>query len=199
MNNYCGSVACVDRRRFLVGTVGASALSVGTPWLAAAGAATEDELAYANFGASVELLAKDFYTRALDAKTASGAGVAVLKKGRSAAAQHAKALADLLVGAGDAAPVEEDFAFEWPASAFASRESMVKTGLDVLRSLLGVYQSASAAVLDPSYRVLYASLAASLGQQVAALSALSPRVGVEPFPVAMDLETATASLEKYLG
>ena len=71
--------------------------------------------------------------------------------------------------------------------------------MDVLKSLLGAYQSASASVSDPSYRVLYASLAASLGQQVAALSALAPRAGVEPFPVAMDLETATAALEKYLG
>lgn len=189
----------MDRRRFLVGTLGASALSVGTPWLAAAAAATEDELAYANFGASVEYLAKDFYTRALGAKVAPASGAAVLKRGRSAAAQHARALSDLLVGAGDAAPVEEDFAFEWPAGTFESRESMVTTGLDVLKSLLGAYQSASASVSDPSYRVLYASLAASLGQQVAALSALSPRAGVEPFPVAMDLETATAALERYLG
>ncbi len=189
----------MDRRRFLVGTLGAGALTVGTPWLATAGAATEDELAYANFGASVEYLAKDFYTRAIDAKVVAGSGAAVLKRGRSAAGQHAKALADLLVGVGDVAPAEEDFTFEWPANTFASRQATVTAGLDVLKSLLGAYQSASAAVSDSSYRVLYASLAASLGQQVAALSALAPRAGVEPFPVAMDLETATSALEKYLG
>ncbi len=189
----------MDRRRFLVGTLGAGALSVGTPWLAAAGAATEDDLAYANFGASVELLAKDFYARALEAKVVSGSAAAVLKRGRSAAAQHAKALSDLLVGAGDVAPLEEDFAFEWPANTFESRVSTVATGLGVLKSLRGAYQSASASVSEPSYRVLYASLAASLGQQVGALAALSPRARAEPFPVAMDLESATASLERYLG
>ncbi len=189
----------MDRRRFLVGTIGAGTATLATPWLGSAAAATEDELAYANFGASVELLLKDFYARALDAKVVSGPRANVLRKGRSAAAQHAKAFSDLLAGAGDVAPVEEDFAFEWPARTFRTPQSIATTGVGILRALLGAYQSAGATVSDPEYRVLYASLAASLGQQVSALAALAPRVAVEPFPVAMDLEAATAALEPYLG
>ena len=189
----------MDRRRFLIGTIGAGTATLATPWLGSAIAATDDELAYANFGSSVELLLKDFYTRAVDAKIASGSGANVLKKGRTAAAQHAKALSELLVAAGDVAPVEEDFAFEWPARTFRTTQSIVTTGTGVLRALLGAYQGASASVTEPSYRVLYASLAASLGQQVSAMASLAPRVAVEPFPVAMDLEAATAALEPYLG
>ena len=189
----------MNRRRFLIGTIGAGTATLATPWLGSAAAATDDELAYANFGASVELLLKDFYARALDAKVASGSGAGVLRKGRSASAQHAKALSDLLVGAGDVAPVEEDFAFEWPAPTFRTPQSVVTTGTGVLRALLGAYQRASASVTEASYRVLYASLAASVGQQIGALATLAQPVSVEPFPVALDLEAASNALERYLG
>ena len=189
----------MDRRRFLVGAIGAGTATLATPWLGSAGAAADDELAYANFGASVEFLLKDFYARALDAKVISGRGLGVLRRGHSAAAQHAKALSDLLAGAGDVAPVEEDFAFEWPARTFRTSQALVTTGAGVLEALLGAYQSASSSVTEPSYRVLYASLAASVAQQIGALSALSASTGVEPFPVALDLETASNTLEKYLG
>jgi hypothetical protein len=123
----------------------------------------------------------------------------VLKRGRSAASQHAKALGVLLVGAGQTAPVEEDFEFAWPAKTFSDASEAVKTGLTVLRTLLGSYQTAAASVSAPSHRVLYASLAASLGQQLGAFAALSGAAVAEPFPVALDLETATAALEAYLG
>ena len=42
---------------------------------------------------------------------------------------------------------------------------------------------------EPSYRVLYASLVANVGQQIGALGG---RVAVEPFPVALDLEREPA-------
>ena len=73
------------------------------------------------------------------------------------------------------------------------------TGVAVLRPLLGAYQTASASVVEPSYRVLYASLAVSLGEQIDACAALSGRVDAEPFPAAVDLEAASAALEGYLG
>jgi hypothetical protein len=50
----------------------------------------------------------------------------------------------------------------------------------------------------PTYRVLYASLGASLGQQIGALAGPAG-ARLEPFPVAMELEAASAALESYLG
>ncbi len=189
----------MNRRCFLVTTLGAGAVTVGAPWLTAAGAATDDDLAFANFGASVEFLAKDFYTRALDARVVTAADAAVLRRGRAAATRHASALSDLLVGAGDVAPAEEDFAFQWPVRTFRTSQATVTAGLEILHALLGAYQTAGASASELSHRVLYTSLAASVGQQVGALMTLANRNGVEPFPVAMDLEAASSTVDRYLG
>jgi Ferritin-like domain len=183
----------------LIGTFGAGTVAVSAPWLSIAGAATDDEIAYANFCVSAELLLKDYYTKAIEAKVVTGAGVGALKRGRSAAAGHARALAELLTAAGDVPPVEEDFAFEWPAATFRTKTAATTTGLGVLNAMLGAYQSAASSATEPSYRVLYASLAASTAQQIGAMSSIAGRAGVEPFPVALDLEAASAALERYLG
>ena len=191
----------MNRRRFLVGTVGAGAATaaLGSPWLASAGAATDEDLAFANFGVSAELLLKDFYAKAIEAKLVDAAGRNVLRRGRSASAQHAKALAGLLTGAGDTYPAEEDFAFEWPPATFRSTGNAVTTGVGLLRALLGSYQTAAATATEPSYRVLFASLAASTGQQIGALATLAPRAGVESFPAALELEAASEAFDRYLG
>jgi len=189
----------MNRRRFLVSTAGMTTAAISAPWIAAAGAVTDDELAFANFGVSVELLLKDFYAKALDAEVFTGPRANLLRRGRSAASQHANALGDLLADAGEAAPVEEDFAFQWPRNAFSNSAAIVKTGLTVLRPLLGSYQTAVASVSEPSHRVLYASLAASLGQQIGILSGLSYLPRAEPFPAAVDLEAASTALEAHLG
>jgi Ferritin-like domain len=189
----------MNRRAFFGGSLGVSALALGGQWVPTASAATEDELALANFGASTEFLVKDFYTRALEAKVVSAAQAATLKRGRSAAGQHAKALSDLLRGAGDVAPAPEDFDFQWPAGTFRSEKEIVATGTAVLRALLGAYQTAAASVSTPAYRVLYASLAASVSQQLATLAARAGQNAIEPFPAAMDLEAASDALEAYLG
>ncbi len=186
----------MNRRRFLTGALGAGAVTLGTPWLATAGAATEDDLAFGNFGAATEFLVKDFYARAIEAKVVSGPKAAALKRGRAAAVQHAKALSDLLTSAGDVAPLPEDFQFAWPSNTFKSEKALVDTGRGVLRALLGAYQTAAAVASEQSYRVLYASLAASVSQQIVALAGVS---AAEPFPIAMDLEAASDALEAYLG
>jgi hypothetical protein len=190
----------MNRRKFVVGSLGAGALTLGGPLLSSASAAaTEDEIAFANFGASTEFLAKDFYTKALAAKVVSSAQTVTLRRGRSAAAQHVKALSELLVGAGDVAPVEEDFEFQWPESTFRSEKQILAPGTAVLRALLGAYQTAAASVSNSAHRVLYASLAVSVGQQLGTLAARAGQDAIEPFPVAMDIEAASAALEAYLG
>lgn len=188
----------MDRRRFMATALGVGVASASGPWLGSAAAATEDDLAFANFGAATEFLLEDFYSKALEAKV-SGARASALKRGRACAAQHARALSDLLVGAGDVAPLEEDFEFAWPAKTFKSEKEALSTGVGVLRVLLGAYQTAAATVTEPTHRVLYASLTASVGQQLAELAAFQGARAVEPFPVATDLETASDALESYLG
>src|SRR5262245_49282381 len=107
-----------SRRRLLTVAAGGAALAAlpVRPVLAA----TDEELAYANFAVSSELLAADLYEKALAAKVVTGAGQAALRIGRRAALQHAGALSGLLTGAGQDAPSAEDFEFQWPETAFAN-------------------------------------------------------------------------------
>jgi len=193
----------MDRKRFLVSSAGLSATVLYGPFVGAGGAATEavsdDDLAFANFGVSAELLLEDFYGKALAAKRFGGLHANVLRQGRRAANNHATALSNLLTGAGDTPPLKEDFEFAWPKRTFATAQQTVKTGLTVLGALLGAYQSAAATSSVVEYRILYASLGASVGQQIGALSALWAPVGAKSFPVATDVETASAAIEAYLG
>lgn len=184
-------------RRSLLTAAGGAAL-VLVPVRPALGA-TDDELAYANFAVSSELLLADLYEKALGGKALSGTSQSVMRAGRRAALQHARALSALLEGAGQDAPAADDFAFRWPKDAFATRAAVATTARRVLRALLGVYQTAVATVSEPSYRVVYASLAASVGQQLGALTALAAGSVVEAFPVAHDLERASAAVDAYLG
>ncbi len=69
----------------------------------------------------------------------------------------------------------------------------------MLKALLGSYQTAAASASAADYRILFASLGASTAQQIGALSALSGLVGARSFPVATDVETASAAIEAYLG
>ena len=186
----------MDRRQFVFAAVGAGSATIAGPWLEGAAAATEDDLAFANFGAATELLLEDFYARALHAKLLAHPRVVVLKRGRVAATWHAKALSELLADAGDVAPDPADFEFDWPSRTFRSAETMVETGVGVLRALRGVYQTAGATASEPTHRVLYVSLAASVSQQIVGLGGAG---SAEPFPVALDIETASDAIERYLG
>ena len=161
-------------------------------------AATDDELAYANFGLAAAYLAADFYGRALEADKLGAVARPALRRGRAATTLHARALSDLITGTGDTPAAGEDFEFQWPDAAFASAASTRTTGLTIMRAVLGAYQSAAAAVTEPSYRVLYASLVASIAQQIGALTPPGGDVA-QPFPVALDLEAASAALDGYLG
>ena len=92
--------------------------------------------------------------------------------------------------------VEEDFEFAWPARTLRPHASTtVTTGLGVLRALLGC-------VPDRRRVGLRVRLSGPLrepgGERRPAdrCPPLSGAVGVEPFPVAVDLEAASAALER---
>ena len=97
--------------------------------------------------------------------------------------QHAKALARPARRRGRHRPARGGLRVRLAAAnAFATAAATVRTGLTVLRPLLGAYQTAAASVAVPDYRILYASLAASIGQQIGALSALSAPWAPSRFP-----------------
>ena len=160
-------------------------------------AATENDLAYANFGLATSYLVADFYSRSLEAAKLEASTRPALRRGRAAATLHARELTALLTGAGDTPATAEDFTFEWPVPTFATAASIRRTGTAVLRASLGAYQQAAATLTEPTYRVLFASLSASVAQQVGTFTTAG--APAEPFPLALDLETASAALEAFLG
>jgi len=173
--------------------------ALATPWVGATRAATDDDLAFAYFGLSGELLLADFYAKALAAGKFPKDERAMLRDGRTNAAWHAKALSDQLAGAGADVPTAEDFAFQWPKAVYTEPAKTVETGLTIVGALQAAYQTGATTSSEPTYRVLYASLAASNAQQFGLLRAMSGHPVAEPFPVALDLEDASDAIESYLG
>jgi hypothetical protein len=192
----------MNRRRLILSAAGAGLAVSGLSGSTALAAltATDDELAYANFGQATEFLLKDFYAKATAAKIARGTGARSLARGTFNAGEHAAALGKLLTDAGQTAAVEDDFEFVWPAKTFATADSAATTGLTITQALLGTYISAAGSISIASYRTLYASMAANVAQQVGALAALKGGriVGVS-FPASVDVETASDVIEAYLG
>lgn len=182
----------LSRRRLLGFAAGGVALA--TVRVRAATAASDDEPAYANFGLAASFLAADYYLRAAESGKLGAGARPTLRSSRAGSLAQARALGDLITGAGDTPAAAEDFDLAWPTNAFATAANARRAGLAVLRSTLGAYQSAAATVAMPTYRLLYASL----GQQIGALAGPAG-ARLEPFPVAMELEAASAALESYLG
>ena len=76
----------------------------------------------------------------------------------------------------------------------ASREAADELARTVIVAVRGAYQGAAATSTDSSYRTLFASLSAGHSTELFAFGAAP-----EPFPVALDLETASTAIEEYLG
>lgn len=192
----------MNRRRLILTAAGAAFAigGIGTPTATGSPTATDDELAFANFGLATELLLKDFYARTAAANLMTGRSAREVARGAFNAGEHVAALSALVTGAGQTPALEEDFEFAWPTGTFATRKSATAAGLAITRALLGVYQSAVAVVSVPSYRTLFASMAANLAQQAAFLSleAGGRIVGVS-FPPIRDLEAASEAVDAYLG
>ncbi len=191
----------LNRRRFLVSAASTGAVLVGAGAVARpAAAATDDELAFANFGAATELLLKDFYTQVGEAKLFGGTLSKAFAHGVFAANEHAVAQSALLTAEGQTAPLAEDFEFTWPDGTFAGKKSAATAGSAIVDALLGAYLTAAATSPTGSFRILFSSLAASLGEQRSALSLARGRPAIgNSFPAALDLEAASAAVESFLG
>lgn len=167
---------------------GTVAVGLGVPGVGLG--ATDDDLAFANFGLPAEWLLEEIHSRTIAAELGTKAN----RRARANATQHAAALVKLLQGADQTVPVREDFAFQLPKDTFSSQESADRLARKATAAVRGAYLTAAATSSDASYRTLFASLSAGHSGELVAFGAAP-----EPFPVAMDLETASAAIEEYLG
>lgn len=158
---------------------------------------SEEDLAVVRLAAAAELLAIDFYTRAIASKKLSGDERGYMIKARGNEREHYTALAGVL---GDGAPVADDFQFTFPPGTFKSRSKIASVGVTLETAFLGAYLGGVKGLTDDNLKAVASQIGASEAQHLSVLSALKDGRPVGPaFPVALDVEQASDALDPFLG
>ena len=200
-----GSSPTLSRRRLLLAAAaGGAALAGAGGFPRAAAAATDDELAYANFGAASELLLQDFYAHAsAAAKLYKGAARNAFARGGFAAeGARGRACPPLLDGLrARQRRSPRTSSLPGPRRTFADAEVGGDGWLTIVDALLGAYLTAAAtsptqvgaASCSP------ASPPASASSARRSCSRADASAIGNSFPAAVDLEAASAAVERFLG
>jgi hypothetical protein len=166
-------------RRTVIGA-GAALLLAPT----AALADNEGDLAYVRLGIGIEVLGAAFYARALKARRDDERAKALVHE-----REHLAALQAIL---GDGAPTTDDFDLRFP------KEPIAATGRRFETAFVGSYLGAAGGVGDANVRLLFARLAACHSAHLAYWHRVGGNSMVgRAFPVAMDIDRASAALEPY--
>jgi hypothetical protein len=189
------------RATFLArGAKGGIALVAGGSVLAAtSGAAlgaSASDTDIARLAATAELLAIDFYSRALASGKLKGAEAAYLAAARQNEKEHYKALAGVL---GAAAPKKP--AFTYPAGAFASARSIGGLGQALETAFVGAYLGAVTALKSNELKGIAATIGANESRHLAILSniAAGSIVSGPSFPKALTAAQASKAVAPFLG
>lgn len=185
----------VTRAQFLTrGAKGGIALVAGGSVLGlAVGHASAQgggDVAIAKLAATAELLATDFYTRAIASRKFAGDELRYLREARAAEIAHYKALAGVLKSA---AP--KGVQFQYPAGAFASRKSIAGLGVNLETAFVGAYLGAVTALKSNELKGVAATIAASEAQHLSVFSEIAKDdpIGLA-FPKALTAAQATAAV-----
>ena len=194
----------VDRAAFLrLGAAGTSGLvaSALAPAVAGAGlpapSPQDDDVGFLSFATVGERASRDVYRAA---RAARGAGFGAGERAylaRVAAAKRAHVIRlDAALGAD--APLTEDFATVLPRGATRTRSRALALAAQLEQLLVGVYLNGVAYAADPATRLLLGRLLVFDGQVLGWLR--RHRGGASPagLPSPIDLEAASARLDRYL-
>jgi hypothetical protein len=165
---------------------------------AAADAIPDGDLAYARLLVGAELLASDFYAKAIASKQFSGDDSRYLKRAMFNEREHYQSMAGVLTGAGQPAATAADFDFAYPKGSFASKLSIAKLGVTLETTFLGAYLGAVDALLTNGLKQPVARIAASEAEHVSVFTGLSggDPVGIS-FPAALTIDEASNALDAY--
>jgi Ferritin-like domain len=157
--------------------------------------ATRADADIAKLAATAELLAIDFYTRAISSKRISGAELAYLASARENERAHYKALAGVLKSA---AP--KGLRFKYPRGAFASRQSIGKLGQALETAFVGAYLGAVTALKSNELKGVAANIGMNESRHLSVLSniAAGTIVAAPAFPKALTAAQATAAVKSFL-
>jgi rubrerythrin len=182
------------------GAKGGLALVAGGSLLAATsgpafGAATADT-DIAKLAATAELLAIDFYSKAIGSGKFSGAEKAYMSAALQNEKDHYKALAGVL---GKAAP--KGLTFKYPAGTFGSAMAIGKLGQALETAFVGAYLGAVTALKSNDLKGVAATIGANESRHLAILSniAAGTIVSGPSFPKALTAAAATKAVTPFLG
>ncbi|MDP9257507.1 MAG: ferritin-like domain-containing protein [Actinomycetota bacterium] len=193
------------RAQFLSrGAKGGIALVAGSSLLAvtsgegfaAMGAATDD-VAIAKLAATAELLAMDFYTRALKSKQITKSDeLGYMSSALANEKAHYAALKGVLKGATPAG-----VKFKYPAGAFASRKSIGQLGMALETAFVGAYMGAVTALESNALKGVAAEIGACESRHLSVLSNIGANqiVPAPDLPKVLTAAQATAALKPFFA
>jgi rubrerythrin len=178
---------------FAVGGAGVGALAAD----AQAETLPDNDLAYLRLVIASELLAIDFYTRAVAARKYK-ANAPTLRKALADEKAHYTALTKELTAAGQTATTAADIDFTYPRGSFVSRASIARLGVRLEGIFVGVALGAAAGLQTEALRLQVAQIAASESRHLATFAFLTGRSPVGPaFPASLSLDRATSALSAF--
>jgi hypothetical protein len=175
----------------LVGASGA-ALSAGR---ARADLLPDADLAYARVLVAAELLAINFYTRALEAKRFGPEGSSYLRRALFNEQEHYQSMSGVLSGAGLTPAVATDIDFSYPSGTFGSKGAIAKLGVQLETMILGAYLGAVDALQTNALKQPAARIAANEAQHLSAVSALT---GGHPFSLSFPAPLSISQVSNVL-
>lgn len=186
----------LTRRRLLqTGLVAGAILAV--PPIGHA-AAPDTDLAYLRLLIGVELLALDFYGRALAGGKLDVRTSALVKRMRADEHAHYDGLATAVTGLGGTPATQEDIDFSYQSRTFTSQAAILKLAQQLEALAVGAYLGGVQNVQTPSLRLPIGQIAANEAQHAGALaSALGgPSIG-HAFAPALQIDAVSAALDRY--
>ena len=150
---------------------------------------SDSDLAYARLLIATELLADDFYTRALATKVAH---VSTLHESRANERAHYAGLAALMHENGQTPAQAGDIDFSYPQGAFSDAGSIWKLGKALETLQLGAYLGATDGLTSEPLRGIVSRIAANEAQHLTLFTPVRPS-----FPVALTIEQASDALGAY--
>jgi rubrerythrin len=151
----------------------------------------------AKLAATAELLAIDFYGRAIRTRLFTGDVLAYMTAARQNEQDHYDALAKVL---GSAAP--KDVTFTYPDGTFASAGSIAATGSALETAFVGAYMGAISSLKDPKLKVVAAQIGANEAQHLTTLKSLGANKKLVPnpsLPKVLTAAQATAAVKPFLA
>jgi hypothetical protein len=183
--------------------LGAAAVLAAGPALklvpeARAATPSDNDLAYARLLVAAELLALDFYARAIGSRHAEPGTVPDLRRSRADEHAHYRAVAAVLLAAGQTPATAADIDFVYPRLTFASRKSIAAFGARLESLFLGAYLGAVAGFEDRAMKLTAARIAACEAQHLSVFTAEANGRSIgAALPRALTIDRASDALDAY--